>query len=190
MSDVYTFEQISSLFVRKAAGYTAHRYRLYGLEADEIAQEIYVWLYGKGKAKVERWLENEPQQTTRIYRSMLDKALGFAEREKAAKVGYHPDDVYWYTVSSVEGLMPLVLDDTYTQENGHVGELLTMVVDIRRVMTFDDLDYFIKHDESDADYRDQLQVLVNRLGGDRPYVGRRRVMSNAQAQAITTGALE
>jgi len=183
--DVWTFEQVEATFTRKAAVYVANRYRAYGVEADDVQQEIFVWLYSKGRKKVERWLANEPQQTTRVYRSMLDQGIRYAEREKAAKVGYNPDDVYWYTPGTVEGLMPLVLDDTFVQENGHVGELITMVIDIRRVMTPDDYWYFANNDESAPDWRDRVQVLINRLGGDRPYVGRRRAMSNAQAIAIT-----
>jgi hypothetical protein len=188
MSESYTFDQIATLFVRKAANYTGHRYRLYGVEADDVAQEIYVWLYGKGKAKVERWLEASPQQTTRIYRSMLDRALGYAEQEKAAKVGYRVDDVAWYSPSTIEGLMPLVLDETFTQENGHVGELITMVIDIRRVLSTDLHDYFLEHDNTDDAWDDNVRLVVDKLGGDRPYVGRRRVMSNAQTQAITSEA--
>lgn len=183
--DPYTFEQIAATFTRKAAVYVANRYRNYGVEADDAQQEIFLWLYGKGTAKVERWLANEPQQTTRIYRSMIDQAVRYAEGEKAARVGYKVDDVYWYTPSSIEGLMPLVLDDTYVQENGHVGELITMVVDIRRVMQPDDYEFFTQNDESDVRWTDRVQTLVNRLGGDRPSIGRRRVISNAQAQAIT-----
>jgi hypothetical protein len=190
VNDFYTFDQISTLFVRKAAAYVGHRYRLYMVEPDDVAQEIYVWLYGDGKDKVEKYLDRRPQQTTRIYRSMLDKAIIFAEREKAEHVGYHPDDVYWYTVSSIEGLMPLVLDPTYTQENGHVGELLTMVVDIRQAMHRADVDYFLEHDDTDPLWRESVQSLVDRLGGNRPYIGRRRILTNAQAVALTHGEVE
>ena len=186
MSDApYTFDQVAATFTRKAAVYVANRYRNYGVEFDDVQQELFVWLYDRGKKKVERWLANEPQQTTRIYRSLLDQGIRYAEREKAAKVGYSADDVYWYTPGTITGLMPLVLDDTFVQENGHVGELITMVVDIRRVMTPEDRDYFLFADEEWADWADRVQVLINRLGGNRPHVGRRRVMSNAQSIAIT-----
>jgi len=184
-TDVWTFETVAASFVRKAAGYTGYRYRNYGVEPEDVISEINVWLFGDGRPKVEKWLGNEPQQTTRIYRSMLDVALKYAESEKANRVGYKPDDVWWYTKTSVEGLMPLALDPTYTQANGHVGETLTMVVDIRRVMTPEDHDYFTYCDDTDPDWSERLTDLVNRLGGQRPYVGRRKVLSNATAQAIT-----
>jgi hypothetical protein len=185
-----TFDVVSGPWVQRVAGYTSARYRHYQVDPEDVTQEIYAWLYGKGSAKVERWLANDPQQTTRVYRSLLDVALGYAENEKAMKVGYKPDDVWWYTASSVEGLMPLVLDPTFTEKDGHVGELLTSVVDIRRVMYADDIDYFTNSDDTAVDWADRIQDLVNRLGGNRPYVGRRKALSNATAIAITTGALE
>jgi hypothetical protein len=179
---IWTFDEVSVAFVRKSSGYIANRYRHWSIDSDDIASEIHVWLYGKGTEKVQRWLANEPQQTTRIYRSMLDKGLEFAEKEKASKVGYHVDDVHWYTPSAIEGLMPLVLDPTYVQEKGVIGDLITMVLDIRRVMTPDDVEWFTDNDPDD----EHVRVLVDRLGGARPYVGRRRVISNAPATAITS----
>lgn len=182
----YSFEDIAAAFTRKASNYIGHRYRIWGIEPADVGQEIYLWLYGKGASKVRKWLDNEPQQTTRIYRSMLDVGITYAEREKATKVGYHVDDVYWYTPSAVEGLMPLVLDPTFTQENEHVGELITMVIDIRRVMKPDDFEWFTENDSEHVDYAERVRVIIDRLGGDRPHVGRRKVMTNATAQAITS----
>jgi hypothetical protein len=187
VSTTYNFEQIATAFVTKATNYVAWRYRHYGVERDDVQQELYVWLYGTGRPKVERWLESNPQQTTRIYRSLLDAGMGYAEGEKAAKVGYKVDDVYWFSPSQVTGLMPLVLDSTFVQENGHVGELITMVIDIRRVIGTGELyDYFMQHSETDPAWDDNVQTVIDKLGGDRPFVGRRKAMSNAKATAITS----
>lgn len=193
MTNFYTFDDMPG-FIAKAASYVAHRYRFYGVEKDDVSQEIYVWLYGQGRAKIERWLDTDgetPQQTTRIYRSMLDVGLKYGEKEKAAKAGYRPDDVWWYTPSSVEGLIPLVLDETYTQANGHIGDLITMVVDIRKAIQEAGLwGFFADSTEEHDDWLINLQQVVDRLGGERPAVGRRRVLTNATAQAITSGAYE
>jgi hypothetical protein len=192
VSNFYTFDDMPG-FVSKAAGYVAYRYRNYGVEADDVQQEIYVWLYGKGRSKVERWLGNEPQQTTRIYLSMLDVGRKYGEKEKAAKAGYRPEDVWWYTPASVESLMPLVMDSTYTQANGHVGELITMVMDIRSAVQEAGLSEFFEQfgaEEEHPDYRVNVMLVLDRLGGERPIVGRRRAMSNAQAQAVTSEAYE
>lgn len=192
---IYTLDDIHG-FVVKAAAYVAYRYRTYRIEQDDIQQEIYVWVYGDGKAKIERWLESDPQQTTRIYRSMLDQGLRYAENEKAAVAGYKPDDVWWYTPAGVEGILPLALDRSFTQANGHVGELITMVIDIRKALDTTDLfGYFTEHlgekeDDRHEDWRVNLQLVIDHLGGERPAVGRRRRLSNAQAQAVTAGAYE
>lgn len=187
MSTEYQFADIAAAFTNKAASYVAWRYRHYLVDRDDVMQELYVWLYGEGRVKVEKWLANEPQQTTRIYRSLLDVGIGYAEQEKAVKVGYKIDDIYWYSPSQVTGLMPLVLDATFVQENGHVGELITMVIDIRRVLGTGELyDYFMNHTDTDLAWDDNVQTVIDRLGGDRVYVGRRKAMSNARSQAITS----
>ena len=181
----YTFSDMPG-FVAKAARFVAHRYRSY-VEEDDVSQEIYVWLYGAGQLKVDRWLQSDPQQTTRIYLSMLDVARQYAEREKAAKSGYRPEDVWWYTPGSLEALMPLAMDASYTQQNGHVGELLTMVLDIRKAVVDAGLfEFFTDEAEEHPDYRVNILLVLDRLGGERPAVGRRRAMSNAKAQAITS----
>jgi hypothetical protein len=146
-----------------------------------------VWIYGEGREKVERWLANEPQQTTRIYRSLLDEGLAYAEREKAERVGYSVGDVYWYTPTIIERVMPDVLNPDFTEEAGHIGELTTIVVDIRRVMTPTLYEFFQQSDSADPDWHGQVQHLINLLGSaDRPR--RRRAKSNAQAQAETSEA--
>lgn len=203
----YTFADISAAFVRKAANYVGWRYRHYGVEADDVAQELYVWLYSEsGQKKVERWLENEPQQTTRIYRTLLDRGLGYAEREKAVRVGYEVDDVTWYTPNMIEALLPLALDEDYAggldqqkapggshgRKAPHEGaDLLAMTLDVRGAAERSGLfGYFLDADSEDADWADNVLTLINFLGGERPYIGRRRVMSNAQSQAITRGQVE
>lgn len=201
----YSFEDVATRFVRKAANYTAHRYRLYNVEAEDVQQELFVWLFGEGRSRVERWLANDPQQTTRIYRSLLDRALGYAEKEKAIKCGYEVDDITWYTPSMVEALLPLAMDSTYSGLQGKVGEaetsgrrsgkapneggdLLAGVMDIRRAVdSCPDWvgDTFLHHEPGAVGWDEAVQTVINYLGGERPYLGRRRPMSNAQAQAIT-----
>lgn len=188
----YTWDDLGG-FVSKAASYVGYRYRNYGVEASDVQQELWLWLYNEDNRKrVIKWLGNEPQQqTTRIYRSLLDAGLSYAEGEKARVAGYKPDDVWWYTPASVEGLLPLVLDRTFTQDNGRIGEQITAVIDVRIALDDTDLfDYFLTHDEEHEDWRVNLQHVVDQLGGERPAIGRRKVLSNAQAQAITAKAYD
>ena len=201
---VYTFPDIATRFVRKAATYTHRRYRHYGVEADDVTQELYVWLYGPGEVKVRRWLAADPQQTTRIYRSLLDKALAYAEREKASRVGYETDDVHWYSPTLVEGLIPLALDSTFdgkpplegessgrrTASASEGGDYLAMVADVRRA-----LDRcgewvrltFLNCEPGAGGWDEAVRVVVNFLGGESPYRERRRAVSNDRALAITRG---
>lgn len=178
-------------FVSKAAHYVGYRYRRY-VETADVSQELYAWLYADGnRSRVLKWLSAEPQQTTRVYRTLLAEALSYAEQEKASSAGYKPDDVWWYTPHGVEGLLPLALDRDFVQANGHVGDQLAMVIDVRAALDATGLfDFFAKHDESHPDWRVNLQAVVDRLGGERPGVGRRRAIRNATAQAITAGAYE
>ena len=184
MSEPYTLDAIAARYVFKAAGYLHRRYRMWRIDADDVASEMRVWIYGEGRERVERWLENDPQQTTRIYRSLLDVGLKFCENEKAEKVGYAVSDVYWYTPNSIEKAMPLVLNPDWTEDGGAIGELATIVVDIRRVMTPAHYEFFTYADSADPDWHGHVQDLLNRLGSlDRPR--RRRAMSNAQSIAVT-----
>jgi hypothetical protein len=201
----YTFDEIAVSFVQKAAGYASRRYKHWGVDRDDFAQEIACWLYGPGKAKVERWLVSDPQQSTRIYRSMLDVVIKYGEREKAERVGYHSDDVTWYTAAMVEAVLPLVLDSTYDSQSstdvggnggkhkklapGEGANLLTSVMDVRRALKHCPTwvqevleDYSSGHPA----WEDAIELVVHQLGGSLlPQIGRRRVMNNATAQHVT-----
>ncbi len=185
----YTFDDMPG-FVAKAASYVAHRYRPYGVESDDVSQEIYAWLYGKGRKRVERWLETEDdkaQQTTRIYLSMLAVGRVYAEKEKAARAGYKAEDVWWYTPASLEALIPLALDASFTQSNGQLGELTATVLDIRKAVQECGLwAFFADSTDEHPDYRSNILVVLDKLGGERPVIGRRRVMTNAHAQAVVS----
>jgi hypothetical protein len=201
----YTFDEIALSFTRKAASYASRRYGRWGVDREDFAQEIACWLYGSGKAKVERWLANEPQQSTRIYRSMLDVAIKYGESEKAERVGYHSDDVMWWTSAMVEAVMPLVLDSTYDfQASDGVGSdggkhkklapgeganLLTSVLDVRRALKFCPawvMEVLEDYSSGHPAWEDAIELVVHQLGGSLlPQIGRRRVMNNATAQHVT-----
>ncbi|MGZ4556810.1 MAG: hypothetical protein ACXVXZ_13885 [Mycobacteriaceae bacterium] len=185
---LYTFDDVADTFVRRTAVALGDRYRHWGVDVADVQQELWLWLYGVGEVKVQRWLGNSPQQTTRINRSLWHQGSKYCEQEKAARVGYEVDDVQWYSESLVEGLLPLAQDPTFDGTPEKQGEpdagggrsnklpeersdLLTMVIDIRKAAE--------KVDSWD------VQAIVDYLGGNRPFVGRRRPMSNAQCQAVT-----
>lgn len=183
-SRVYSWDDVEKSFVPKAAGWAARRYRHYGVQHSELVQEIYVWLYGKGKKRVERWLGSDPQQTTRIYLSLTDIAKSYAEQEKAAFLGYQIEDLAWYTPAIVETLLPYALNPHWTGESEQAevksrnpkplherGDFLAMVMDVRRALSTCGSD---------------VNAIVDYLGERRPNsIGSRKAMSNAQARALT-----
>lgn len=189
MAVTYTVDQVLTSFVQKAANYCASRYRGYGVTADDCAQEIYVWVYDRGLPKIERWLASDPQQTTRVYMSMLDAARRYAEDEKARVAGYRPDDVAWYSVSLVESILPLAMDSSEDEYLTVDGTWQAMIVDVRRAVEgTHQTDFFTENDATHPAWDDHVQRLVDYLGGNRPRVGRRKVLTNAASQAITAEA--
>lgn len=184
------------------AGKVSRRYVRYGITRDDVLSEINVYLYSH-VAKVRGWLYAKPSRTTRIFRQFHDVAVSYAEKEKAARVGYDPDDVAWYSPALVEALMPLALDDTFTgqvqtEDDGtkgrrgrkpanEGGDLLAMVMDVRRALDGEGLEgYFQTHTADDYELWDaRIAQLVDFLGGTRVTIGRRKVLTNSAAQAIT-----
>ena len=200
----YTFEDVATSFAGQAARAVFTRYARWGVTLDDCLSEIHLYLYGKGKRNVDRWLANDPQQTTRINREFYAAAQSFAEKAKAEAVGYDVDDVLWYSPSLVEALMPLALDPTFTGEiniqkhpdeyqpktkpnHKEGGDLLAMVLDVRRAIdALPEIELDLRtSNPDDSIYQSGLMGVVNYLGGPTPFVGRRRVLSNAEAQAVT-----
>ena len=188
MTDVYTWAEVETAFVQKAATGVFNRYKRYGITKDDCVSEIHVWLYGRGGDRVRKWLANSPQQTTRIYRSFYSEAQNYAEREKAQRLGYEVDDVAWYSPSLVEAMLPLALDPTYDCDGDTNNPMMISVIDIRRALEMLDdwVSIAVELEDSESDrFADGIRAVVAALGGPRPFVGRRRPISNAHAAAIT-----
>jgi len=204
--EAYTYDDVRDRLIPHVARRIAWRYRAYGVETADLQQEMYVWLYGEGDRRVRKWLRSSPQQTTRLFRSFEDAGIRYGEAEKAARVGYEPDDVMWYSPALVEGLMPLVLDETFDgempaegAESGRkskqvpheAGNGLVMVLDIRRALSKLPewvTDCFRHEERGMGRWEDAVQAVVNWLGGSNPYVGKRKVLANATAKALTDSA--
>lgn len=203
----YEFSDVEQL-ARKAAGSVSRRYRRWGTDFDTALSDIHLWMYTpRNQAKINRWLANTPQQTARIYWSLVSAAQVPAEKLKAERVGYEVDDVVWYSPHTVRSLLPLVADPTYDgmtdpdrertedlnekQRKQPVnyregGNTLAQVVDIRRAISRLPRWVALAVEEG-TDTESAVEAITQRLGGLTPHVGRRRVMSNAQAQALTGG---
>lgn len=181
-----TFDQVVSDFAPAVAHRTARSFHHY-VDYDDVLQELYAWIYDRGMLKIERWLEREEQQLARLHFALLDVARDFAQKERARKAGYEPEDDYFYTAATIDLLMPLVDNPNFTGQekpdgegNGargskppqEGGDLLAMVIDVRAAIR--------KVGRSP-------EHIVEWLGGRRPQVGRRKVMSNSAARAVTEG---
>jgi len=197
-----TFSDVIDSIVPKAAWKVGRQYDRWGFGVEDASQEMLCWAYGDGAARIRRWLGGEPQQIARLHWALVDVGRAVGEKEKAARCGYSTDDVQWYSPSLVEGLMPLVLDETYDGIDGageadgkrqkrmpnEGGDLLAYIVDIRRAIALcKDWVYetLIGSAPGAAGWDEAIQEVLNRLGGETPFVGRRRVMSNAAAQFAT-----
>lgn len=207
-----TFEEVADRMVKQAAGYVASHYKRYLVTAEDCAQEIYTWLYTpEGIKWVQKRLEHEPQQIFRIRWKLRSVAKRYAEKMKAEKVGYDVEDLHWYTSTQVQALLPLALDPDFTgtgspdweteksRDSGprakknpaELGDLTALVLDIRRALDAlpEWVTLAVMFQESGMDLYDQaVGAIVNELGGPRDYVGKRKVMTNAEAQARTTQA--
>lgn len=202
MTEALLFADVCEKYVVRASSEAARRYGNYGVTREDVQQELFVWLYGEGAARVRRWLESEPQKKVRTYRALVDVARSYCETEKAARLGYETSDVQWYSPALIEGLMPLVFDKTFDGSAGagdgsgrkqkkapqEGGDMLAYVVDIRRAISRcpDWVGSTLLDNAPGGAGWDQAVVeVLNVLGGERPTIGRRRVQSNAAAQYAT-----
>lgn len=106
------------------------------VDPKDAEQEMWVWYYSKGYE-----LDTEPC----IFQAW-SVARGYCLKEKAVKLGYSPDDVYFYTRSTVEALIPQTLmsglPETAVRDNqprarrpaGEGGDLAAHIMDVRRAM--------------------------------------------------------
>lgn len=79
-------------------------------EADDIRQELWLWVLSHGKA-VDRWAEEEKGQRKLVY-SLNNVAKAYGVQQKAASSGYTPDDVAFYGKAEVRELLEMVFDRT------------------------------------------------------------------------------
>ncbi len=125
----------------------------------DIVQEVYAWWLGSGASSVSAYIGPDSQYDESHGRNKLAIAIerfarNMCEREKAAAVGYNPEDTYRYTPNEVKRLLPLALDSTALTIPGQSfdsapvhgdpaegGNLLASVVDVRRALNgLDSLD--------------------------------------------------
>lgn len=131
MMDVTADSRVAKA-VTTAAG-VAYRWQRW-VGADDLRQELWLWVCSHpdmALALAEKgWL-------TRRLRTVGER---YARRQKAAKLGYSPQDEVFYSVSRIRRMLPEALDpeatppvETY-RENGLYGEWVTALADVRRAL--------------------------------------------------------
>jgi hypothetical protein len=114
------------------------------VEVDDLAQEVALWWYGRGKKYVNRYIYRE--ELAKLGKAVYKVAVEYAEKEKAARSGYRPEDNVVYSKQQIKDLIPLAIDieamantTPVAPEGPHAkgnlaegGNLLASVVDVRR----------------------------------------------------------
>jgi len=94
------------------------RYRDFA-EYEDIQQELYIW-YVKNHRKVARWEEEHHEKSVArlVAKSLRNHGEKYCRREKAAAVGYEPDDEFFYTIPMVADMLQLYFDPEWMEPPG------------------------------------------------------------------------
>ena len=91
---------------------TAKRYGTYGLDRAEAEQECWLWI-GEHPAKLEEWMEAEPEKWTRLLaRTLRNEMRDYGEKCKAEALGYHIDDLVYYSKKQLPPLLEAVFNES------------------------------------------------------------------------------
>lgn len=179
------------------------------VDKNDLHQELYLYALDRGAKHIERWREKGEKH--RIYLALFGAARQYCEREKALQSGYDFDDIAWYSPEKLRDLIPLATDPNFDGITGEAedantegsrqvagregGTLLAMIADIRTALrACPQARHVVESTSEDSDeFEAALIVLADFLGGEFPespaYArGRRQVLSNAAAQALTREA--
>lgn len=163
--------------IASIAGNTARSFSGY-VTSDDVQQEIWVWLL-ENKQTVNRY-EQESEGAKKLNFVMKQKATTYAQKQKAAKLGYAPEDIADYSVKTLKELLTDVFDYE-NWESGSVdygstpkakriestGERVTSLIDIKaKLEGLDERNYNIivakfKYHQSDQEIADMLEVGIN-----------------------------
>jgi len=91
---------------------TAKRYGTYGLDRSDAENECWLWI-GEHPKKVAEWIEAEPDRWTRLLaRTLRNEMTDYGEKCKAEVLGYHVDDLVYYSKKQLGPLLEAVLNES------------------------------------------------------------------------------
>lgn len=94
--------------IQSVAAEFTRRYRRYGMEREDCAQELRLWVH-RHPGKVDEYLA-EAHGEKMLGRTLRNEAQRFGETAKAQCLGYSLDDLYWWEKGEVEALLPAVFE--------------------------------------------------------------------------------
>jgi DNA-directed RNA polymerase specialized sigma24 family protein len=77
---------------------------------EDIVQEVMVWVHGHGE-KLEQWAEEGEHGRNKLHKSMRHAGLKYCQDEKAAILGYRPEDVYYYELGLIKDTLTRIWDE-------------------------------------------------------------------------------
>lgn len=88
----------------------ARRYRRFGAEVDDLLQEMRIWL-ATHPQKIADWTDEDPESVDkRVARSLRNEAKDYCEKIKAQSLGYHTDDLSWYSRNELKSILDVLFD--------------------------------------------------------------------------------
>ena len=146
MSDTaIEFDNRDRAAIATACKILCSKYRGYVDRAD-VEQELFLWLWTHYD-RAERWREEfeERHAERTLTKALRNAGERYCRKEKAAQVGYDPEDEAFYSIGMVADLLQLYFDDDWmipqglelTRTSGgrpasESGELMAMVADAGR----------------------------------------------------------
>jgi hypothetical protein len=147
LEKLVTVEQELDAFrqVQNSVTRVYRNYHLY-VEHDDLRQHVWSWWFGEGRKYARRYIY--AGEMAKLGKAVYGQAVKYAEKEKAARSGYRPEDNIAYSKAQIKDLIPLAVDIEAMAETTPVaaegpkahgnlaegGNLLASVVDVRRAI--------------------------------------------------------
>jgi len=212
----FDYEAMEDLAMRAA---TSICKRVSGSSREDLKQDGIVWMLSHQHKLIE-WAEDPDQGYGKTYRSVYHCLLDLAQRDKAIRTGYHPDDNFYYSLPMLKRILPLFYMDTMADMSAELNELdlpdrdakLDVEAGLKKVPMairqklfawfHEDRDQTevvseiaetneISYEAARKRWERTIRKLQEAIGGPAPTYHRpRKVISNAAAQALTHNAYD
>jgi len=94
---------------------TATCKRIAGSSWEDLKQDGLLWMLSHEHKLIE-WSEDPDQGMGKTYRSVCNELLDLAQKDKAARSGYHHLDNFYYSIPSLRRMLPLFYADLVVED--------------------------------------------------------------------------